>query len=230
MNSFLTNLYSSKWDRLQTEITRINSDNELETKPTSPLLLLVDNEAEFSSADIRILIFGQETNGWYEMDDTIEGISNNYDKFFNGGDCYSYGGQFWNGFNRFIKALQEKYPNKTIKPIWNNIVKIGCNDRKGFPPDYIYEMERQHFSVIKEELNILKPNIVLFFTGPNYDGIIADNFGKLSYKALTPFSERQISKVQLDGVAFAFRTYHPNYLWRNDIDSYFEKIISEINL
>ena len=32
------------------------------------------------------------------------------------------------------------------------------------------------------------------------------------------------------GVDFTFRTYHPNYLWRNDIDSYFNAIIKEINI
>ena len=70
----------------------------------------------------------------------------------------------------------------------------------------------------------------MFFTGPNYDSIVHDNFGKLEKQALAPFSERQISKIKLDGVDFAFRTYHPNYLWRNDIDSYFDTIINEIKL
>ena len=230
MNKLLANLYSSKWDKLQIEICKINSDNELKTKPTNPLLLVVDNEEIYQSADIKIMIFGQETNGWYEEDNTIEGIFNGYDTFFNNGKCYKYGGQFWNGFNRFIQSLQHKYPDKTIKPIWNNIVKIGCSDRKGFPPNYIYDIEKQCFSVIKEEIEILKPNIILFFTGPNYDRIISDIFGELPYKALTPFSERQISRVQLDSVPFAFRTYHPNYLWRNEIDKYFDRIIEEIEL
>lgn len=115
--------------------------------------------------------------------------------------------------------------------IWNNIVKIGKFDDKGFPPDYIYEVEREHFSVIKDELKILKPTIVLFLTGPNYDSVIADNFGELTYSKLpTDYSEREIAKVNLTGVPFAFRTYHPNYLWRNDINSYFQTIIDKINI
>ena len=138
--------------------------------------------------------------------------------------------QYWNGVRRFINLLQAKHPNKKIKLVWNNIVKIGKYDDKGFPPDYIYEVEREHFSIIKQELEIIKPNIVLFLTGPNYDSVIQDNFGTIEKQALAPFSERQISKVKLDNVDLAFRTYHPNYLWRNDIDSYFDTIINEIKL
>lgn len=116
------------------------------------------------------------------------------------------------------------------KVLWNNIVKVGKHGDKGFPPDYIYEIERDHFNVITEELNILKPNIVLFFTGPNYDSVIADNFGEIEYKAIEPFSQRELAKLKLFDIPFVFRTYHPNFLWRNDIDSYFDTILNNINI
>lgn len=80
---------------------------------------------------------------------------------------------------------------------WNNIVKIGKHGDKGFPPDYIYEIEREHFHVIPQELEILNPNVVLFLTGPNYDSIIKDNFGELKYEALPNSTERQLSRVTL---------------------------------
>jgi hypothetical protein len=100
---------------------------------------------------------------------------------------------------------------------------------KGFPPDYIYEIERQYFHIIPEELKILDPNVVLFLTGPNYDSIIKDNFGELKYEALPNSTERQLSRVALPNVRYAYRTYHPNYLWRNDIDDYFDTIIEDIS-
>ncbi len=231
MNDQLLNLYNSKWEGLCSAMQPILADNTLEIKPTCPLLLTIDNEEEFNDAEIRLMVFGQETNSWYdEFHNNLEAIIGTYDSFFNGGECWRYGGQFWNGVSRFINLLQAKHSDKKIKIVWNNIVKIGKYNDKGFPPDYIYEVEREHFSVIKEELEIIKPNIVLFFTGPNYDSVIHDNFGKLEKQALAPFSERQVSKIKLDSVDFAFRTYHPNYLWRNDIDSYFDRIINEINL
>lgn len=230
MNEALTKLYSSKWDKLTAGLKPIIQDESLDIKPANPLLIYIDNEEEYKNADIRLMIYGQETNSWYEKEDgTIDDIQTLYDGFFNGGECWTYGGQFWNGINRFLSFLQKKFPDKKIRLTWNNIVKIGKHGDKGFPPDYIYEIERGHFHVIPEELKILNPNVVLFFTGPNYDSIIKDNFGELKYEALPNSTERQLSRVTLPNVRFAYRTYHPNYLWRNDIDDYFDTIIDDIN-
>lgn len=230
MNDKLLQLYSSKWDSLRSALNKINDDDELDIKPTNPLLIYIDKENDFESADIRVMIYGQETNTWYEdFNNDIKPILDCYDKFYNGGQCWTYGGQFWNGFSKFWKMLEEKYPDKKIRFVWNNIVKIGKSDDKGFPPDYIYEVERNHFSVINDELQIIKPNLVLFLSGPNYDSIIADNFGQIKYEALAPYSERWLSQVQIPNVDFAFRTYHPNFLWRNDIESFFRTIIDKTN-
>ena len=238
MNEQLLKLYSSKWDNLSSAINRIIEDEDLDIKPANPLLIHIDSEEDWKNADIRLMFFGQETNRWCgEWSDEsnpgrpgmdyVQGI---YDVFFNKEGCWSYGGQFWNGVSRFIKLLHEKYPDKKISLIWNNIVKIGKENDKGLPPDYIYEVEREHFSIIKDELEITKPNIVLFLTGPNYDNIIKDNLGQVEFLAGTPYPERQISRIFIDEIPFAFRTYHPNYLWRNDIDDFFNAIINQINL
>jgi len=229
MNEALSTLYNSKWRGLTSALKPIIDDEKLEIKPANPLLLYVDNEDDYKSADIRLMIFGQETNSWYEKENgTIDDIQNLYDGFFNEEECWDYGGHFWNGVSRFLSSLQKKFPDKTIRLIWNNIVKIGKHGDKGFPPDYIYEVEREFFHVIPDEIKILQPNVVLFLTGPNYDSVIADNFGELKYVALPHSTERQLSRVSLAGVPFAYRTYHPNFLWRNDIDDYFDTIIEDI--
>ncbi len=230
MNEQLLKLYSSKWSGLSGAITTILEDDTLDIKPANPLLLYINKEEDYKTADIKLMVFGQETNSWYDERATIKAVRYHYDNFFNGDKCWGYGGQFWNGVSRFLSCLQSKYPDKRIRLIWNNIVKIGKKSEKGFPPDYIYEIERELFHVIPDELQILKPNVVLFLTGPNYDSIIADNFGELKHEALSIFPERELSEVSLNGVDFAFRTYHPNYLWRNGIDKYFETIIENIKL
>lgn len=231
MNEKLYELYSSKWDNLCSSLKPVLTDETIENKPTCPLLLSI-KETDYSSGDLRLVIYGQETNSWFgEFHNGIQPILQSYNEFFNEGACWNYGGQFWNGVKRFVELLQEKYPNKKISLVWNNIVKIGRFNEKGFPPDYIYEIERNHFSVIQEELKILKPTLVLFLTGPNYDSVIADNFGELAYSKLpTDFSTREIAKIPLIGIPYAFRTYHPNYLWRNNINSFFQAIIDKINI
>ncbi len=229
MNEQLFKIYSTKWDNLTKATLTIYENEKLVSKPAKPLLIKVDNEDDYSSADLRLMIFGQEANGWYKMENTIDGLLKGYDDFFNDDYCYTYGGQFWNGVSCFISKISEKYPNKKIRYIWNDIVKIGKYESKGMPPDYIYKIEREHFSVIQDELRIIKPNFILFFTGPNYDRIIKDNFGILDYEPLLPYNTRQISKFKI-GDILSIRTYHPNFLWRNDIGSYFDSIINEIKI
>jgi len=218
----------------------ILENKDLEIKPTNPLLLSVDNEDDFRNADFRVMFFGQETKDWsagiepqYRLnpqhDDDIGFILNIYKEFYNSGYCYiHHGGQFWNGVNRFRKMLGEKYPDKKICYVWNNIVKIGIFEDKGCPPNYIYDVERKYFSVVKEEINIIKPNVILFLTGPNYDNKISDTFGQVTYSALSPFSERELAKISIPDVDVAFRTYHPGYLWRNNIERFFDAIVDEI--
>jgi hypothetical protein len=128
--------------------------------------------------------------------------------------------------------LNAKYPDKQIRYVWNNIVKIGKvrEAGPGRPPKNIYDAERKFFHVIPDEVKILKPDIILFLTGPDYDDAIRDNFGETVYSPVPPYSERQLAKLSIPSIGFAFRTYHPNYLWRNDINSYFNAIVENINL
>jgi len=231
MNEQLLNLYKSKWPAVCAAMEPILADALFGIKPTCPLLLSVDDEEDFHSADIRIMVYGQETNNWYQQfNSDFEVVLEFYCRFFNQGEWLRTRGQFWRGFSRFLSLLQAKYPEKKVRVLWNNLVKIGKHEAKGFPPGYIYEVEKENFEVTAEELKIIKPNVALFLSGPKYDGILLDKFGHLAKTAIEPFTERQLARIELQGVDFAFRTYHPNYLWRNNIDRYFECIIAQIEI
>jgi hypothetical protein len=230
MNEKLSTLYSANWEKLCNELMLINTNDDLIIKPTNPLLIKIDEE-KYKSSDIKIMIFGKETNDWRNKTETeMNQILELYDNFVNKGECWSYGGQFWNGVKRFILLLQEKYPNKKIDLVYNNIVKIGRLGDKGMSPSYIYDIEKNLFNLVKNEIEILNPNIVLFLSGPDYDNIIEDKISNIKFEEIPNFTKRQLSKVSIPNVDFAFRTYHPNYLWRNDINHYFNSIINKIEL
>ena len=233
VNKQLLELYTSKWSELCTAIAPIFDNNALEIKPTNPLLLLVDDEADLCNADIRIMFFGQETNDWEppqysDKNNGVEMIRSVYNDFYNSGACFKYGGYFWNAIAKFHTKLENKYPGKKIRLVWNNIVKIGKASDKGCPPDYIYAKERECFSVVKDEMNIIKPNVLLFFTGPNYDSKMTDVFGKISHSAIFPFTERELSSVSLPGINAdaVIRTYHPGYLHFKGVERYLDTIVS----
>ncbi|MCA5006810.1 uracil-DNA glycosylase family protein [Sphingobacterium bovistauri] len=232
MNTQLQNIYNEKWNTFSIKLNEILQDDLKENKPTNPLLLFI-NEEKYQNADIKIMIFGQETNDWAgNFQNDINISINTYDEFYNSNACYSYGKQFWNGFNRFLTLLNKKFPNKKIEAIWNNVIKVGNSGRdKNYPPEYIYNIEKEYFNIINDEINILNPDIILFMSGPNYDNEIRNSLKNIQFEHFSQnFSERQIAKLNYHNFKNIYRTYHPNYLWRNNINSYFSEIINDIKL
>jgi hypothetical protein len=225
-NQELLKLYQSNWNSLSEKLEEIKT-SALPTKPTNPLLIRVGNEEKYFNSDIRVMIFGQETNDWgNDFQNNIENTLSIYDDFFNSNYCFKYGGQFWNGISRFLKILEDQNPNKAIEFVWNNVVKIGKSGGKGMPPNYIYQIEQENFSILKNEVEILEPNLILFLSGPNYDSILSNQFDNPDFEKIENYSQRQIAKIKLENIDFTFRTYHPNFLWRNGINDYFNEIIN----
>jgi hypothetical protein len=227
LNKQLKELYASKWDVVIAALLEIENVEE-SMKPTNPYLLYIKDEDEWINADFRVMIFGQQTNNWHDSPcKNIEDVLKKYDVFFNDGS-QSYGGQFWNGFYRFKDMLNKKYPDKKTCFLSNNIVKIEKRGKKGHQTSNVRDVEDKYFHVIPDEIRILQPNVLLFVTGPFYDNCVKKNFNGVVYSSIEPYKERQLAKLSIPDIDFAFRTYHPNYLWRTGINRYFDTIISQI--
>ncbi|MCY1368135.1 hypothetical protein D9M69_551010 [compost metagenome] len=80
------------------------------------------------------------------------------------------------------------------------------------------------FLVLKE-LEILNPNMVIFFTGPSYDARIKSLLcGELI--DVQDFTSRELCLVKSKHLnTKIIRTYHPNYLRRSGLE---RKIIDEV--
>jgi hypothetical protein len=241
-----------------------NKQSDANKKTAWPLFIKSNNSYEL--ADIKLLVFGQETGGWpaggnpppYSSEITIEDVLKKYDEFFNLKKCYQwedYKG-FWTGIEKFIEKLRNKLSelNNEIKIdyLWNNIVKMGCyNNGKGyqrFPFAFYEKIVKPYLNkIISYEINILKPDYIIFFSGPNplpgyenskggrYDDILDDIFGSPKRKYIDGFDERKLCEIIIPNVKKSFRTYHPRHLYSlkknkdgKDIDIYFNKIINSI--
>jgi len=198
MNKKLKKLYESKWDNLIS-----NSKN---TDATYPLLIKVDKE--YQNSDIRVMIIGQETDGWCGvLEEHKKEIASVQDTYFN----YLYNSTdknrrpFWNrkNFKYFQEELTKKLSPKNISFIWNNVSKIGKNNR-GKPTIKIEELEKQYFNVFEDELKILKPNIIIFTTGNRKIPV--------KHEKLQPIKEKPVAEIKFENYEniIAVRTYHPN--------------------
>lgn len=234
----LKELYAGMWDGLKDELGKIVGDKEENVKPAYPFLLSLahwengrPNENWYVDADVKVMIFGQETNGWSgEADDfgtppspifnaevTMEAIMAVYEDFYSShyrGNGFRYNGNrygtFHHGASRLMDLINVKFSGKRVSFLWNNVVKIGKASGAGFCGEKIYGVERMYFPVIKEEIKILKPDLIIFLTG-SYDERLQDSLGNISFGALGEFSGQEVAKVVLPGIDIpAFRTYHPS--------------------
>ena len=230
-NGKLVELYNSKWEALSETLVDFNNkirvDDDFKKLVANPLLLQIDEN--YANAELKIMFFGQETNGWGEdFTGEIEPEIQRYIRFYLNDGYKQYGGQFWNGVNR-MKQIFNINSNKTVGYIWNNVVKIGlCS--KGYPYES-HKFTLKYFDVLKAEIKILKPDVLIFLSGPGYDIEIENAIGEYLKSEIDGFSLRKLCEFKFKedlGIKKAFRTYHPNYLWRNGIDDYFNAISNEI--
>lgn len=214
MNDQLYKLYSEKYKVFAPRIEAYNSkQNDNRKRATNPLLLKVPED--YSNYKNRIMIFGQETSTWggelrkdQAFANEIEKIVETYNGFYLKGSFKKHPGAFGNEFKRIKREVDKAYDATFI---WNNINKIGRVGKGNLQK--INEIQFEHFNVVREEIKLLEPTVMIFFTGPNYNHFIEKN--------IAPFKEEEIvdilTKVKFNGEfenITAFKTYHPNGLYR----------------
>ena len=211
INQELEKLYAEKWDNLYAQFQNIKNE-----QPCNPLMLSIEDEDDYKTADLRVMFFGRETSGGkWRLSDTskqhpVKEIMDDYQRFFDNKTGSVSNKGMGAGMNLFKTLLEEKYPGKRIRYVWNNIVKSG-NPSGTYPSDEIRNVVFEHFNVIRQEINILKPDIILLATGVKGYGDIERQFGKLDYQPIPLFHPNQLCRTALPEfpfVKYAFRMYH----------------------
>ena len=242
INDQLRDLYISKFSEgtpcfLQQLREKRRLDNTKE-QPAYPLLLKI-NEENYRNADLRIMIFGQETNSWeHEVsselipmnqsidftEQTVNAFMDYYRLFLNNKLTQKgIKSPFWNAHNK----IYENLTGRKVDIVWNNIYKIG-NKLKDHnrPHESIRQMENASFDVISNEIEILKPDVLVFFTGPNYEARVNKKFHINETNEISGVPIRELAKISIANEILAYRTYHPGYLQRKETD-YLKLIINE---
>jgi hypothetical protein len=211
LNNKLIKLYEKYWDHMLYSLQGKNLSN--------PLLIHIKDEEKYQKADIKIMFFGQETNSWYgELGSkSVKDLLHCYSDFL--GSTYS--SQFWNAVRDYVSTIQDLNPNKSVEFVWNNILKIGKENSKGKPQQDLVELQKEVFPVIREEVEILKPDLIVFFTGPYYDTYIKKEWNGVVMNEASNYKIRQLAIMQHPSLPLnSYRIYHPNFLYRQGKEFY----------
>lgn len=209
----LFNLYSSKWDKFADQLEESNYQCNF----AMPFLLDVPDSLEDK---FKIMIYGQETWGWYDgssLDGWIEKGMLGYKRFFLEKNFYSgyQKSSFWQAFRFYEKHIPEILKGKDIAQepvfIWNNICKLGLGNEKTGVNGLSRALEQKYFDIVQGEFEIIKPDLVIFLTGPTRDHDIKFNFKDVKFtQAIDTFSQRKMALVDINGIG-GLRLYHPAY-------------------
>ncbi|TMN21895.1 uracil-DNA glycosylase family protein [Lentibacillus cibarius] len=209
-NKHLYHLYQQHWDDLRNSIKALPKSK----RPTHPLLLKLTDEVAYQEADIKIMFVGKETNDWegtfghYH----VKGLQDFYETFWNK-DTKAKKTLFWKFMRKWISQIEEELPNASVSVTWNNIYKIGRSGKRGKPNKATQEITKRDFCVFKEELRILKPDVVIFLTGPGYDTVLETYLPGVEFREVEAFNKRNIAHCSHPSLSrIAIRTYHPQYL------------------
>lgn len=206
MNEKLRALYEAHWESYREHI-------QLNPKLTAAFPFLIFVPKEYEKADFRVMFCGQETQGWGgELEDnpnvTIKKLQGIYNGFVN---SHGYNSPYWN----FQRRVIADHPRCGF--IRNNIVKIG-KKRKAGCDENIDRLTRKYFPVLQSEIEILRPDVIVFLSGAEeYDWRIKlalGAFNKISMSDRFTFDRFEFENPAIPN---AIRVNHPGWLQRNKL-------------
>lgn len=203
-----------------------------------PPLIMVEPQ-EWKTQERKVLIVGQETQEWSYISDAGEraeidflkdalGDLNSVDRLakryvhFDLGDEYPSLARtpFWRAHRQIANTLchGDKYA-----VLWTNISPVSIwRERGSFSMVWnLSEKERKSISTWQQgrllgEILELKPDVVVFFTGPNYDEYLEREFLGVQFENFWRDEIRTIAKLTHSFLpSKSFRTYHPAFLSRS---------------
>lgn len=220
MNDKLLDIYEKECNRLEkSDIKSYNFDG--------PLLMYCWEE-EYLNSEYKMLFLGQESNGWMgDLHLEAKDCLKTYKDF----ELCEYG--------RYTPFWQYIYETKNILMpdtigqknfLWSNVSKFSTLD--GGPIDLeSYKFFCDNFQVLEKEIEIVKPDVIIFFTGHGWDDKIQYQINeKINFNKLVdeiPADEL----AQLSSKSLPFHTYrvsHPRYLQLKKNWNYMVKIMENI--
>lgn len=211
INQRLVSFYRSIWGALVQDLAGYGA-------LSSPLLIEVP--PPYTQGAHRLLVVGQETYGWRnglwkriqaaagEVADPVAELLGTYWGFERGRHYRP--SPFWRCAHQMQRLL-----NPGVDPfgfLWSNLLKV---DQDHDRPSRAVEDAILRQRMLPKEVELAAPSVVIFFTGPDYDGVLQKIFPDAALEPVPHERPRLLARVRHEALPLhSYRTYHPGYLVR----------------
>lgn len=213
MKNRLFELYSSKQEEFDTIKVSIKN-----AKAFGPFLMSPNDK--YQKQTNKLLVIGQETKGWENFNDLKKQMS--VYEGFNLGIKY-YSSPFWNVMRKLERGLK----NAEYSSAWTNISKFDV-DRKRPVGEHEKIISKIDY-LLRDEIEILKPDMCMFFTSHTFDFRLKKIFPGIEFVRVPNFDKKVICRLKHQNLPEnTFRTYHPRYLRTSKNEEKFVQFIKSI--
>lgn len=206
-------LYDRLWPGLVAKLSGFPKTREV----SFPLLVDVDATNYFRTSS-RLVVVGQQTGGWVGFSaqvteaDAFERCLQGYAKFAlgrNPGGASFLGTPFWTASHELYRRIEPSGPEGGF--VWTDLLRV--DEHYGRPSPDVEGAVLGSFNVFGEEMSILRPAAVVFFTGPDYDEVLRRTLPGVEFSGVSGNHADAILRLKhLALPPLSFRTYHPKYL------------------
>lgn len=209
---------------------------------SAPLLLSVPER--WLSSSNRILIIGQETKGWdweghgsfldfLRVANSVELLLRKYVEFnFAKKDPNDHNSFFWRAYRKVRKRFDLSEEGIDSNVLWSNLIRADWEKKSvtNAPPQQQKTAWSIFRGILTDEIKILKPHAVIFFTGPDYDEFLLSEFAGAKLHSFGSHPEREAAWLEHSSLPpSTIRTYHPGHLNRvPELQHMVDEIINEV--
>ena len=211
-------MYIEAWDSLREVLER-------DERCSAPYLAWV--HADYEQTAQRVVVVGKETSGWdnrsrvlrMSTEDAVEHLQQKYRRFRLGTE-YSGKQSYWVPAHELYRRLNPNGPELGFVAL--NVAKV---DVGGKPPPREFRKALTKPNLLRRELEILDPHVVVCHTGPRYDSWLHDEF-----ESLRIIGKRLFARLSATCLPkHSFRTYHPRYLnYKSARKKVYDRIVESV--
>lgn len=213
----LKELYKQQIPKLQKALEPYKDCNV-----SSPLLI---NPCEaYFKQNIKLMVVGQQTYGWAAGKIEIDDLLDEYNRFYFSEENKS--SPFW----RTVRKLEKEICFSDHCSVWTNVNRVDINGKE--PCGAVACIIKKIDFMLKKEIEILKPDVIIFFCGDKFDDRILKLYPDLYIVQITnKIKANIIASYKSKELPCSIRVSHPaslNWKGKEYYDSVFSEIINNI--